>query len=404
MSSSRAPASSCEAPPGSRLDLRLDQAQRDRQGDEPLLRAVVKVPLERAPRVLLGAHEARARRAQLLCDPLSLGDVEAGDEKKLALVDLRERRAGPCNREASPALVIQVLSCSRRRLARGNRLNEAAHFVGLGRVDELLPEDLAADLRRLVSERALEGDVRPSLRETSVVFDETQEARSVVRDRVQERSLALLLDLEPSPLGDFDARDEHERLGSPCDVGDGDRRPGERTQCPVGAAELRLDLLGCSTGRCRGDRSRGPAVVVLRDQIHERQPDELVVAPAERLPERAVRAYARVVEIAVADRPLAVEHDNDARNRLERSRCRVALALELELALPALGDVEAARDDADDASGVVLHGRGAPVEVRTSPRAFVNAFSYSPAGSRERAPGTARSSSSCSTGVDEDVQ
>ena len=122
-----------------------------------------------------------------------------------------------------------------------------------------------------------------------------------------------------------------------------------------------------SPGRCRGDCSRGPAVVVLRDQIHERQPDELVVAPAERLPERSVRTDARVVEIAVADRPVAVEDDSDARDCLERSRCRVALALELELALPALGDVEAARDDADDAPRGVLHGCGAPVDA-SAPR------------------------------------
>ena len=91
-------------------------------------------------------HETCARRAQVLCDPLALGDVEAGDEKKLALVDLRERRAGPRNREAlararHPGVVVLA-----RRLARGNRLNEAAHIVSLGRVDELLPEHLAADL------------------------------------------------------------------------------------------------------------------------------------------------------------------------------------------------------------------------------------------------------------------
>ena len=240
---------------GVRLDLRLDEAQRDRQGDKSLLRAVMKVPLERAPRLLLGSHEPCARGSQVLRDPLSLGDVEAGDEKKLALVDLRERRACPRNREAlararHPGVVVLA-----RRRARGNRLNEAPDIVGLGRVDELLPEHLAADLRRLVSERALEGDVRPTLRKPSVMFDETQEARSVVRDRVQEGSLALLVDLEPAPLGDFDARDEYERLAAPCDIGDGDRRPGERTQCPVSTAELRLDLLGCSTGRC-GTRLR----------------------------------------------------------------------------------------------------------------------------------------------------
>ena len=58
-------------------DPRLDETQRDGERDEPLLRAVVQVPLERAPRRLLCADEPRARRAQIVVDALALGDVDA---------------------------------------------------------------------------------------------------------------------------------------------------------------------------------------------------------------------------------------------------------------------------------------------------------------------------------------
>ena len=100
----------------------------------------------------------------------------------------------------------------------------------------------------------------------------------------------------------------------------------------------------------------------LDDEVQRRRADELVVAPAERLPKRTVRSDAWVVDVAVADRAVAIEQDRDARDRLEGGRRRVALALELELALSALRDVEAARDDAHDPAGRVLHRGCAPVD------------------------------------------
>ena len=137
--------------------------------------------------------------------------------------------------------------------------------------------------------------------------------------------------------------------------------PEESAHAPVGAAQLGLDLLRRAARAGRRDRGLGPAVVV-DDEVHEARADELVVAPAERLPERTVRSDAWVVDVAVADRAVTIEQHGDAGDRLEGGRRRVALALELELALSALRDVEAARDDAHDPAGRVLHRRRPPVD------------------------------------------
>ena len=201
----------------------------------------------------------------------------------------------------------------------------------------------------------------PPCGEATVCVDQAEHARGVVRDRVQERALALLLDLETATLGDLDPRHEHERLGASGHVRDRHGGPQEGAHAPVGAAQLGLDLLRRAARGGRRDRGLRTPVVV-DDEVQEVRADELVVAPAERLPERTVRSDAGVVDVAVADRAVAIEHDGDARDRLEGRRRRVALALELELALSALGDVEAARDDAHDPAGRVLHRRRAPVD------------------------------------------
>ena len=48
------------------LELAAREPQRQRQADEVLLRAVVQVALDPAPRVVARGHDAGARRAQLL--------------------------------------------------------------------------------------------------------------------------------------------------------------------------------------------------------------------------------------------------------------------------------------------------------------------------------------------------
>ena len=249
-----------------------------------------------------------------------------------------------------------------RRLTCGDARDRLAYLVGLVRVDERLPEDLAADLGRVVFERLLERDVRAALRQDALVVDQAEEARRVVGDRVEERALALLLVLESLPLGDVHSRDEDESLQPVGHVSDRYRRPGERARRPVRGSELRLDLLG---GRPRGrgcDRASGTAVVVLDDEVEERSPDELVVRPPDRLLEGTIGADPRVVGVAVADRSVGCERDHDARHRLEHGRLDVALAFELPLALPPHGDFGAARDDRGHDAGLVAKRRRSPVD------------------------------------------
>ena len=344
------------------LQPRLEQAERDREGHEPLLCAVVEVPLERAARHLLGAHEPGSRGAQLLRAPLAFGDVEPGDEKERALVHAGEGRTGPRHRDASARLRQPRVVVLGRWLARGNTSDRVAYLVRLLRVDEDLPEDLAADLGRVVLERLLEGDVGAALCHDALVVDQAEEARGVVGDRVEECSLALLLVLEPQPLGDVHSRDEDEPLQSVAHIRHRDRRPGERARRPVRGSQLRLHGLGRRAGGGGGDRVRCASVVVLDHEIEEPSPDELVVGPADHLLEGAVGADRRVVDVAVADRAIPCERDHDARHRVEHRRLHVSLAFELALALPAHGDVESAGDDRGDDAGLVVVRRRPPVD------------------------------------------
>ena len=79
-SSSRAATRTSSAPAGSELHLRLREPQRERQRDEPLLGAVVEVPLEPAPRFVAGLDDPGSRRSDLLLLLPALGDVGARDE------------------------------------------------------------------------------------------------------------------------------------------------------------------------------------------------------------------------------------------------------------------------------------------------------------------------------------
>ena len=59
-----------------------------------------------------------------------------------------------------------------RRLAACDTHDRLPHLIGLGRVHERLPEELAADLAGVVLERALERDVRAALGDDALVVDE----------------------------------------------------------------------------------------------------------------------------------------------------------------------------------------------------------------------------------------
>ena len=62
--------------PGVALEPRLGQPHGQRDGDEPLLRAVVEVPFQPAALLVGDRHDARARRLELLQTLLEL-DAEA---------------------------------------------------------------------------------------------------------------------------------------------------------------------------------------------------------------------------------------------------------------------------------------------------------------------------------------
>ena len=78
---------------------RLGEPKRQRERDEPLLRAVVQVALEPPPLGVARLDDARARPAQLVLVGGALGDVDAGDEmERAARFDLRHRRTRPGDR------------------------------------------------------------------------------------------------------------------------------------------------------------------------------------------------------------------------------------------------------------------------------------------------------------------
>ena len=61
-------------------DLRLGEAERERERHQPLLGAVVEVPLEAASRFVAGLDDAGARRAELLLLALAVADVREQGE------------------------------------------------------------------------------------------------------------------------------------------------------------------------------------------------------------------------------------------------------------------------------------------------------------------------------------
>ena len=299
----------------------------------------------------------------------------------------------------SPELVSHVLSCSRGSSPPATRRTTSrtpAASAGSTNASQKTCPPISSGAYPSASSNAR---FAPTGRDPAGLVDEAEHARGVLGDRVQERTLTLLLELEPPPLRDLDPGHQHERLRAPGHVRDRHGPPRERTHAPVGAAQFGLDFVGGAPARRRRDRVLRGRRIVLGDEVEERAAHELVVAPAERVPEGAVRADARVLDVAVANDPVAVEDDGDARDRLQRGRGRVAFALEVELALAPLGDVEPTGDDAEHAVGGVLHGRRAPVDrpllaSRVRERVLVLAGAGSPA--RER--GTARSSPRARTG------
>ncbi len=213
--------------PARRLPARPAERLRERPVDSVLLDSCLGVDddeeardrgddgLEEVPRLLDLRLAARA-----------LGHVHPGDEVERPLVETRERRARPGHEQPAARARHPVVVVLAELLARDDALDPVAYLVGVRRMGVPHPEHLPADVGRVPLERPLEGDVGPLVGQPSLLVDEAEEARRVVRDRVQERALALLLGLEAMPLGDVetpgdDAHDVaevvHRRRSAPVD-------------------------------------------------------------------------------------------------------------------------------------------------------------------------------------------
>src|SRR3712207_1621545 len=82
------------------LDLALGKPQEEGDRDEPLLRAVVQVPLETAPLGARGLDDARAGTPELLLVALPLGDVHPGDQPARLASLVHEGRHPPGDDQA----------------------------------------------------------------------------------------------------------------------------------------------------------------------------------------------------------------------------------------------------------------------------------------------------------------
>ena len=157
---------------------------------------------------------------------LALGHVDAADQEHRPLVDLGQRGARPGDQETVAGACHPVVVVLADFLTRHDAFDQPPDLVRLRRIDVPLPEEVASGLGRLVVEQALERLVRRVVGDRSRLVDQAEETRRVVRDRVQERPLALLLLGEPLTLGDVHAarddaldravRPEHGR-GAPGD-------------------------------------------------------------------------------------------------------------------------------------------------------------------------------------------
>jgi hypothetical protein len=174
-----------------RPTLRATQLQEQR--DQTLLRTVVQVALEASPRVVCGGDDARPRAAHLFFVALALGDVRARDQVHRAARDPRERGARPRHLDRCPiALHPPALALAVRPGMDGGE--DAVAGIGALAVGHVpIPEILTSGLVRFVAKRPLEGLVRGERADAAVPVDQAQQARRVVRDRVQELALELEL-------------------------------------------------------------------------------------------------------------------------------------------------------------------------------------------------------------------
>ena len=171
-------------------ELRLGEPERERQRDEPLLRAVVQVALEPPPLRVGRLDETRARPAQLVLVALALRDVGAADQV-VAVAVARERARPPLDRQLAAA--DGAPRClERHRVAGGDRGEEGlAHRLDVLRRDDEIPEEPADRAVVVDSRRRGERRVDAAPVDRAVGVDGAEQRRRRPADAREEVVLAL---------------------------------------------------------------------------------------------------------------------------------------------------------------------------------------------------------------------
>ena len=173
------------------LELRLREAEGDRHRDQPLLRAVVEVPLEAPALFVACLDEPLPRRAELLL--LALSQVTSTPVMRNSV---RSSSVGSgvhdhATRSRRPSRVTQVLSFSRSTApatTRSMRRRTSSASSGATYRSQRGRRPSPSSRSRAPPRRP---GSRGGRRHDAGLVDEAEHARCVVRDRVQEVALAL---------------------------------------------------------------------------------------------------------------------------------------------------------------------------------------------------------------------
>ena len=305
---------------------------------------------------------------------LALRHVAAADEEEAPLVDCRQEDARPEHRQAPTALRHPRAVVVADGLAGRDTLDQLPHRRRLLRSDVVVPEHGAGRLVRLHLELALERLVGAAGLDHPVLVDQQEEARRLVRDRVQELALALAGRSLLVARRDVDAaRDDppgpavlvRKRGGAPED----DAVLAAAVDEGVLVLDGRVDGRGCLEAR---DHVR--ALRLVDEDVPElAAADRLLVVLARRL-DRG--------DVLVHDRPLRVEMDEEARRGVDERDEEAELGAQLGLEPHVLErEPDRRRDEVDR---VRLLGERRIVDERGHPPAAALDRRHGPLGRRRR--------------------
>ena len=333
-------------------ELGLRQTERERERDEPLLRAVVEVALQAAALGVLRLQEADPRGPDLLEVALALGDVHAAQELFRPTVEPDEWAGRPVDRAAlarpgdEPGR--EVVDLARRDA----RLEPRAHFSDVFGCDHELPEEAPAGRRVVVARHVLEGRIDAFPGDAAVGLGDEEDVRRRPRDHAEQ--VALPHELLPAllALGDVECGDDPPVQALAVDDVV-DRAVHDQLVARFRApAALELLREAARHDALEGGVEHGRVLRVEEDLRDEAPPNPLVVRVAR-------QAFGSVVE--ADDRALLVaEHERDRRGVDDRASERL-LVLDLTQPLRELAlELVRRRDVPDDGHDLVPARRGHP--------------------------------------------